>query len=78
MDPSLRRIVISLHGNRRVILYPEGGLEIETFVRGVGWCLGDMLHQSPQLDLAMILATANALVGHHAALESDETPTLES
>ncbi len=35
----LRRIVICLEEQRRVILYPEGGLEIEVNVLGPGWVI---------------------------------------
>ncbi len=66
----VQRIVITLKGNRRVILYPEGTLETETLVYGRGWFLdsGDM----DSIDLGTILTAANAIVGNQAALNTEE------
>ncbi len=66
MPNSLRRVVISLWGDRRIILYPQGGLEIERKVRGIGWRIdnGEMADDA----LQVILDAANAITGHAASL----------
>lgn len=58
----MRRIIISLWDDRRIIVYPEGGLEVEVLVNGIGWVisseaiadaeLADMLRQAARLTLA--------------------------
>jgi hypothetical protein len=57
----LRRIVVGLWDNRRVILYPEGGLELELNVPGVGWVL-DNGDDDPGAELAALLSRDKAVV----------------
>ncbi len=57
MNRSVRRIVVSLWENRRLILYPEGGVSVEVHVAGIGWVVDD-----DEIDLLPILNCANSLV----------------
>lgn len=53
----IRRIVIDLNFGRRVILYPEGGMDLEAEVPGVGWVLDNDAYV-PEPDLAGVLVAA--------------------
>ena len=37
----LRRVMISLWDDKRLILYPAGGIELEKFVDGPGWVIAN-------------------------------------
>lgn len=51
----LRRIVIATHDRKRIVLYPEGGWDIECFVTGPGWVLdNDADIMEPELSAAIV------------------------
>ena len=62
----LRRIVVGLWDNRRVILYPEGGPELELNVPGVGWVL-DSMSRITGPELRELLSRVKAVVDAAAA-----------
>jgi hypothetical protein len=57
----VRRIILSTYDERRVILYPEGGVEVETFVSGIGWTL-DVEGDTPDAEVAGLIRDALAVV----------------
>ena len=65
----LRRIVIALEEPQRVILYPEGGLEIENLVVGVGWVIDTSGTDYPEL--ADLLQEAACIAGQQAQAHAD-------
>jgi hypothetical protein len=61
----LRRIVLSLEEHRRVVLYPEGGLDLECNVLGVGWVLDNGTYD--EKELAALLRQVASLTAEVAA-----------
>lgn len=58
----IRRVVVVVDGNRRVVAYPGGGLHLEAFVAGVGWVLDDQAEVSDSVLLPLLEAARDALV----------------
>lgn len=58
----LSRVIVQAQEGVRVILYPQGGLEVEELVPGIGWCLTlDPDCIIPDDTLAEFLQAANEL-----------------
>ena len=71
---NLRRIVIGLHEDRRVILYPEGGLEIEERVPGIGWCIENNPDRADNPELLELVKQAADLCSHAACNLAPPSP----
>lgn len=65
---NIRRIIIATQENRRVILYPEGGLEMEQHVAGIGWVIDNDAGfvNASEDELGNLLRDAMAIVGNSA------------
>jgi hypothetical protein len=57
----LQRIVINVDQKRRIVLHPEGGMDLEAFVEGPGWVLDNDAHV-PEGDLWAVLYQTLGLV----------------
>ncbi len=59
------RLEIHIHNGRRVVLYPEGGLELHVWVEGPGWVL-DNDAEVPDYLLADLCMQAKRLAADQA------------
>lgn len=63
----IKRVMVMLEDGRRMFLYPEGGMGLEMYINGFGWCaaddhpeMGNDNEQAAMLDEAAALLTAKA------------------
>ncbi len=61
----LRRVVVNVDQGRRLVVNPEGGLDLEAFVKGIGWVLDNEAHVDNG-DLAACLYQAAELLQGNA------------
>lgn len=61
----LNRVIISVDHGRRIILYPEGGLNLEAYVNGPGWVL-DNGAELPQGDFESLMGEVKKIVDNAA------------
>ena len=62
----LQRITISVDHGRRVVLYPQGGWNLEAHVEGIGWVLDNDADVADEL-LADLLLQARNITADAAA-----------
>jgi hypothetical protein len=62
----LKRVTINVDFDRRIQLYPEGGMDLECYVKGPGWVVDNDAEVSDS-DLGDVLIQARNIIADKAA-----------